>query len=98
MSVTDEMVRRAANSECACPAVVEPPTACVHDLALALLEARRRLATLGLGTPFPVHEVLRILADGVDHLEDAHDCDGDGWENRRRARDAARNIILGLEG
>lgn len=96
--VTDAMVERVARSECACPAVVEPPTACIHALAMALIADRATLAALGLGTPFPVHEVLRILADGVDHLEDAHDCDGDGWENRRRARDAARDIVRGLEG
>ncbi len=54
-------------------------------------------SALRLGTPFPAHEVLRILAGAVDHLEDAHDCDADGWEIRRRARDAAREIAARLE-
>ena len=61
------------------------------DAAEALRLAMR------LDQPYSILDVLKVLAEAVDHLEDAHDCDGDGWENRRRCRDAAREIVTALE-
>lgn len=53
-----------------------------------------RAAVLANGaTPYPLLDVLRILADSADHLHNEHNCDAHGWEVIAEARDAAREII-----
>lgn len=66
-------------------------------LTAAVSEARMegyRAALLTNGsTPYPLLDVLRILADATDHLFREHDCDSQGWEVRKEAAGAAREII-----
>ncbi len=59
-------------------------------------EDKRFREALGFDTSYPVHEVLRLLADAADHLLKAHDCDAHGWEVVGGARDAAREILKRL--
>ena len=63
---------------------------------LAALETAFR-AALALDEPYPLHDVLRILADAADHMLNVHSCDADGYETVIASRDAAREILRRLE-
>jgi hypothetical protein len=62
-----------------------------RDVLRARLAARDAL--LGMDTKWPVHDLLRVLADAADHLLHDHDCDTHGWEVYGGARDAARDLV-----
>lgn len=73
----------------------------VRDIAEAIAAAEGRgqkrgyrAAVLTNGaTPYPLLDVLRILADAADHLLKDHNCDIHGWEETHEAACAAREII-----
>jgi nucleoside-diphosphate-sugar epimerase len=73
----------------------------VRDIAEAIAAAEERgqkkgyrAAVLTNGaTPYPLLDVLRILADAADHLLKDHNCDTHGWEETHEAACAAREII-----
>lgn len=46
-----------------------------------------------MDTPYPLHDVLRILADAADHLLNDHNCDTHGYETITASRNAAREIL-----
>ena len=58
------------------------------------LDALHRI--LGMDTPYPLADVLRILSDAIDHLHHVHDCDHHGWEVVGGAARAARDILRRL--
>lgn len=68
------------------------------DARIAELEGAQRelVEALGTGSPFPVVEVLTILADAEDHLRHHHNCDDIGHERRLYAQQAARRIVAAL--
>lgn len=53
-------------------------------------------ALLGMGTPWPVQDVLRRLADAADHLLRAHGCDVHGYEGITIAAQEARKLADAL--
>ena len=48
---------------------------------------------LRLGEPWPLHEVLQVLANAANHLLDVHNCDVYGHELFRRSSIVATEII-----
>lgn len=46
----------------------------------------------GKNTPWPLSDVLRVLADAAEHLLQVHDCDHDGYEAIDQAMRVARKI------
>ena len=73
-----------------CEATIASLTA---QLAARDAEVAKLKAGLGLDRTWPLLDVLAKLADGVEHLLDAHDCDGHGWEEYSRAAKEAREIV-----
>lgn len=47
--------------------------------------------------PWPLHDVVRKLADMADHLMDVHGCDAHGYESVLAARDAARSWLVDFD-
>lgn len=50
-------------------------------------------AFFGMGTPWPMHEVVRTLAEATRHLLAEHDCDHLGWERLQAALEVADERI-----
>jgi hypothetical protein len=82
-----------------------PPDECMYasdeaklELAEEMLEkAEAKLDVLmRVGTPWPLRDVLKKLADAADHLLSNHDCDLHGYEEVSHARDVAKLIIEAL--
>lgn len=74
------------------------------ELAAAIARAEKAEAAcaemrnaLGMSGPWPVIEVLHILANWCDHLGQEHDCDCNGYEVRIEAIKSARLIVLALQ-
>lgn len=49
-------------------------------------------------TAWPLHSVLKRLADAAEHLLHDHDCDNHGWEGVGYAVEAARGCLARLTG
>ena len=49
-------------------------------------------------TPWPLLDILRVLADATRHLLEDHDCDRDGHETMRLCVDYATTYIRQVEG
>lgn len=54
------------------------------------------LVRTSMERPYPLHDILRILADAAQHLFEVHDCDHQGWEVTREAMLAARAMHVRL--
>ena len=60
----------------------------------ALEAAAARLSQIeALDSPYPLRDILQILADAADHLLGDHSCDAHGYEGVGMARDHARRLI-----
>jgi len=73
-----------------------------QELAAAIARAeqaerQRDVLALNQGRPWALPDVLRRLADAVDHLLHDHDCDGHGYEWIGLARDEARLMLTALD-
>jgi hypothetical protein len=64
---------------------------------LAAENARLR-ALLGMETPWPLHDTLNKLAEGIDLLFERYGYDSDGWEAISSACIRAREVSAALEG
>lgn len=77
-----------------CPAAMREEIARLTGIAdKARIDGYRAAILTNGSTPYPLLDVLRILADATDHLFREHDCDSQGWEVRKEAASAAREII-----
>ena len=60
-------------------------------------EAAERIQWLenlhGMGTPWPLHEVLGKLIEATEHLLDHHACDTHGHEEFRTAANRGRELL-----
>lgn len=50
-----------------------------------------------LDRPRPLHDIVRTLADAVDHLLADHACAAHGYESVAAARDAARSWLIDFD-
>lgn len=80
------------------PTLIGGVSCLLKDRRDALAEAERLRDSLGMTSPWPVHDVLFVLADAADRLLIEHNHDGHGHEEIRDARDAARRIVGALTG
>lgn len=70
----------------------------VDDRNEALVRLDGVEALFGTSTPWPLVEVLRVLAEAAGHLLDEHSCDVDGHEAIAICRDVARARIAAWDG
>lgn len=62
-----------------------------EEIAQLKAEKAELMKAVGqMDRPYPVQAVLRILADGIDHLLNDHSCDAQGHEQLSLCRNLAR--------
>lgn len=95
MKLTDSEIEDIATRPCAATGQRK------KDLAIEVRDLRAETArlrnALGIGTPWPLRDVLERLADAAEHLLDDHGCDTHGHEGVRFACLAAGRIITALD-
>ena len=69
-----------------------------HYAAEATIEAQRALLgrLTGADQPWPLADVLRRLADAVEHMQQVHGCDRHGYEEDYACIDAGRRYAVAL--
>lgn len=51
---------------------------------------------LGMGSPWPLPDVLAKLIEATEHLLHGHDCDADGWEEYQTAVKRGKEYLVTL--
>lgn len=65
----------------------------LDELETEVAILRDILEQLNWSTPWPVFTVLKTLTEATGHLLEDHNCDREGWEEIKAARDSAKEIL-----